>query len=89
MDLSKPRTHSDLILYIWKIIDLPKILKDELAFHISFVLYLMNYDKAKKLIKTSLEKNLLIEHDGYLGLSSELEKKLEWWQKKRKTEIYS
>ena len=48
MNFAIPRNNtSEMLLYIWKIIDLPYILYDDLVFRISFDLYLDPPEKAK------------------------------------------
>lgn len=74
----------ELILYIWKIIDLPKISKSDLLHQITFKLYLLPPEKTANFINKSIENNLLkINLDNTISLSDKLENKFKSWQKKR------
>ncbi|MFW9864870.1 MAG: hypothetical protein ACFFEN_02125 [Candidatus Thorarchaeota archaeon] len=89
MNFAIPRNNnSDLVLYIWKIIDLPSIPLNDLIFKISYELFLQTPDKAKEFIEKCLESNFLNKDDnGNLTLSSSLYKKITVWQKQRKDKI--
>jgi hypothetical protein len=89
MNFTIPRnTNSEMLLYIWKIIDLPFILYNDLLFRISFELYLDPPEKAKLFIKKCIEDKLLIKDDMQnLKLSENLNKQFIDWQKKRKTTV--
>jgi len=89
MNFAIPRNNnSDLVLYLWKIIDLPLISLNDLIFKIAYELFLQPPDKAKIFIEKCLKSNLLTEdNDGNLILSHSLHKKLKTWQKQRKAEI--
>ncbi|MFX0021692.1 MAG: hypothetical protein ACFE9S_05160 [Candidatus Hermodarchaeota archaeon] len=89
MNFAIPRNNtSEMILYIWKIIDLPFISFNDLLFRISFDLYLDSPEKAKKFIKRCIEDNVLIIDDKQnLKLSKELNKQLIEWQKTRKVMV--
>jgi hypothetical protein len=89
MNFAIPRNNpAEMILYIWKIIDLPTITEDDLLFTISFDLFLLSPQKAKELIHSSIENNFLEKHDkDILSLSRNLKKNLENWQLERKEAI--
>ncbi|MFX1388806.1 MAG: DUF2240 family protein [Promethearchaeota archaeon] len=89
MNFAIPRNNkSEMLLYIWKIIDLPYISQNELVFKISFDLFLFHPEKAKEFITNCIESKFLVkDNNQYLKLSKELSSKLENWQKKRKNEI--
>jgi hypothetical protein len=79
---------SELILYIWKILNLQKVSEEDLLYHISFEFFLMPPGKTYVLIQKCVENNLLIRNaDESLSLSENLEKKLHNWQEKRKNLI--
>ena len=89
MNLVVPRNNtSELVLYVWKIIDLPKISKKDLLYKISFELFLMVPEKATIFIDKSIKSEFLIE-DGQknISLTSSLKKKLKSWHSIRKDEI--
>jgi len=89
MNFAIPRKNeTEFLLYIWKIIDLPKISKKDLIYEISFKLFIDSPEKAKKLIDTSIKNNLLVEdHNENLSLSHNLKKNLNSWQVKRRDTI--
>ncbi len=89
MNLAIPReNNTELLLYLWKIIDLPYITLNNLLYKISYELFLIPPDKASIFIKDCLKSNLLTKDDnGKLSLSTSLNEKLKTWQKKRKNEI--
>ena len=89
MNLAIPRKNeTDFLIYIWKIIDLPKISRNDLLYIISFKLFLDPPDRAKIFINQSVKDKLLFKDDkGNLSLSQSLKKKLDIWQSKRKTAI--
>jgi len=89
MNFTIPRKNDDeFILYIWKIIDMPIISKNDLIFKISFELFLDSPETASKLINRLIEKNLLKkDNKNNLSLSPKLKERLENWQKKRNNEI--
>jgi hypothetical protein len=90
MNFAIPRNNtSEMLLYIWKIIDLPYILYNDLLFRISFELYLDPPQKAKNFIDKCIKEKLLIEDDNHhLRLSESLKKQLLDWQKKREKMVY-
>ena len=91
MNFAIPRKNqSDLVLYIWKIIDLPYITLNDLMYKISFELFLLSPQNAEKFIQTSIENKLLeIDEQQTLTLSRNLKKKLHNWQLERKENIIS
>jgi len=89
MNLAIPREdNTELLLYLWKIIDLPYITLNNLLYKISYELFLIPPDKASIFVKENLKSNFLTKDDnGKLSLSTSLNEKLITWQKKRKNEI--
>jgi hypothetical protein len=89
MNLKIPKKDpSELMLYLWKIFDLPQISEKDLLYLISFELLLVSPEQALKLIQNSLKKNILIKNsDTTISLNKELQNKLSTWQKKRKNKI--
>jgi len=91
MNFSLPlKNNEELILYIWKIIDLPNISINDLLYKISFELFLQSPEEALEFIQRSIKRNLLKKDEkDYLRLSQNLEKKLKNWQLERKNIISS
>lgn len=89
MNLKVPQKDAEqLILYLWKIIDLPKISKNDLLYNISFKFFLISPSKASKLIQQSIQKGYLTQNqDGTISLSDTLHGHLNSWQQKRKNKI--
>ncbi len=88
MNLNVPRNEaSELLLYIWKIIDLPSISFPDLIHAISFELFLLSPENARNLVNKSLEKQFLTRENDTLTLSANLRKQLESWQIMRKNKI--
>ena len=89
MILKVPRNNnSELILFLWKIIDLPQISRNNLLYRISFELFLFPPEEATKFIDTCIENNFLIVNEkGDLTPSKSLNTKLKVWQKRRRDEI--
>jgi hypothetical protein len=89
MNFAIPRKNdSELLLYIWKIIDLPFISQNDLIYRISFDLFIFSPNEAKKFINNCIEKKILRKTDNmHLELSTELYQEFNNWQKKRKNEI--
>ena len=89
MNLAIPREdNTELLLYLWKIIDLPYITLNNLLYKISYELFLIPPNKASTFVKNCLKSNILTKDDnGMLNLSTSLNEKLKTWQKKRKNEI--
>ncbi|MFX1591909.1 MAG: hypothetical protein ACFFCL_04365 [Promethearchaeota archaeon] len=90
MNFAVPRkNNSEMLLYIWKVIDLPYILYNDLLYRISFDLFLLSPKEAKNFIDTCIENKFLLKADNnYFKLSEELNQKLKNWQKKRKIDIF-
>ena len=90
MNFAIPRKNiSEMLLYIWKIIDLPFILHKDLLYRISFDLFLFPPKEAKTFISSCLKNKFLVKEDtNILKLSDELNQQLSNWQKKRKIEIF-
>ncbi|MHA1913934.1 MAG: hypothetical protein ACW986_00665 [Promethearchaeota archaeon] len=79
---------TEMLLYFWKIIDLPNINPNDLMFKISYELFLLSPEEAIMFITNCLENKLLIkEEKGNLNLSTTLAEKLQDWQKKRKIKV--
>ncbi|MFX1568707.1 MAG: hypothetical protein ACFFCV_10110 [Promethearchaeota archaeon] len=77
-----------MLLYIWKIIDLPYISLSDLAYRISFELFLLTPNKAKSFIKDCITNKFIIKDDKQrLILSEVLNEELINWQKERKKVI--
>ncbi len=77
-----------MTLYIWKIIELPFISTSDLAYKISFELFLFSPKDAKEFIKKAIHNGLLIVGDNNkLSLSDDLALELKNWHKKRRVEI--
>ncbi|MFX1256425.1 MAG: hypothetical protein ACFFAN_01055 [Promethearchaeota archaeon] len=89
MNFSIPRNNaSELLLYIWKIIDLPSISFNDLLYKISFDLFIFSPQKATEFIDQSIKNNLLKKDTkDNLSLSENLKKKLQKWQINRKSTI--
>lgn len=91
MNFAIPRKNqSDLVLYIWKIVDLPHITLNDLLYKISFEFFLLSPQNAEEFIQDSIENKLLdIDEQQTLTLSLNLKKKLQNWQLERKETISS
>ncbi|MFX1315631.1 MAG: hypothetical protein ACFE9T_07180 [Promethearchaeota archaeon] len=89
MNFAIPRNNnSELLLYIWKIIDLPYISQNDLLFKISFEFFLFSPEEGIKFIKRCIEdKSLIIDAKNNLKLSNTLRQNLINWQKESKFEI--
>ena len=88
MKFEVPKNLPDLILYIWKIINLRNILLDDLIFKISFEMLLIPPNEAEKTIINAIETGLLKrDENDVIRLSENLERKLNLWQEQRKTLI--
>ena len=85
MNFAIPRNNtSEMLIYIWKILDLPSILYNDLLFRISFDLFLESPEKAKDFINRCIKEKFLIKDDNNnLKLSESLNTQLLDWQKKR------
>ncbi|TFG29825.1 MAG: hypothetical protein EU532_02410 [Promethearchaeota archaeon] len=91
MNFTIPRKNpSEMLLYIWKIIDLPNISMNELLYTISFELFFLTPNKAQEFIQSSIKNKLLeIDEKHTLSLSEPLKKTLKKWQANRKEAILS
>ncbi len=91
MNFAIPRKDfSEMLFYLWKVIDLPIISYNDLLYKISFELFLQSPEKAMDFIDKSIEKKLMIKDvNNNLSLSHDLTKKLKIWQEKRKDEIWN
>jgi len=89
MSFSIPRQKiSEMVLYIWKIINFPEIPYDNLFFKISFELFLYSPNEAKDFIENAIKNKFLIQDDHKnLKLSENLNSKFQAWQINRKNEI--
>ncbi|MHA1490130.1 MAG: hypothetical protein ACTSRI_10815 [Promethearchaeota archaeon] len=89
MNFTIPRKNfSEMLFYLWKVIDLPIISYNDLLYKISFELFLQSPEKAMDFIDKSIEKKMLIKDvNNNISLSHDLTKKLKIWQEKRKNEI--
>lgn len=76
---------SDLLLYIWKVIDLPNISMNELLYKISFEFFLLSPEEALEYLQRWIKSNSLEKDDNNnLQLPQNSYKKLKTWQLKRK-----
>ncbi|MFO8019406.1 MAG: hypothetical protein R6U96_12285 [Promethearchaeia archaeon] len=83
-----PKKASEILLYIWKIIEQPAISLDDLLYQVSFNLFVLPPKKAKAFINLALKKNLLRKVDGNkVALSHSLQEQLERWQQNREETI--
>jgi len=79
---------SEMVLHIWKIIDLPSIQQDDLLHKISFELFLFSPKEAKEFINIAIHKgSLILIGDDRIKLSETLALELCKWHEKRKTHI--
>jgi hypothetical protein len=89
MKFTIPRNNSsELLLFIWKIIDLPYISQNDLLYKLSFDFFLFSPEEVINFINGCTKNKLLIKDaNNNLKLSNELKQKLKNWQNKRKQEI--
>jgi hypothetical protein len=89
MRFNIPRNNLDeMVIYIWKIVDLPYILYDDLLFNVIFEYFIFTPDEASLFIEDVLKKKLLIqETNSLLRLSDDLNQIFLKWQKERRFEI--
>jgi hypothetical protein len=90
MNLADPPHNNPklLLLYLWKIIDLPTISLNNLLFRISYDLFMLPPDNAHDFINLCLKNKFLsITEKNYLILSNSLKTELRDWQNHRKNEI--
>ncbi len=77
-----------MVLYIWKIIELPFISLSDLIYELSFELFLFSPNDASQFIQKVVDNNFLIEiSNNMFKLPSNLDQKLNNWHKKRKAQI--
>ncbi len=89
MKLTIPRDNPDeMLLYIWKIIDLPYISYDDLLYKIIFEFFIYLPKEAISFLNNALKSGLLIEDENSnFRLSDKLYRKFKIWQKGRQLEI--
>lgn len=89
MNFAIPRGNtSEMVLHIWKIIELPSIPQDDLLYKISFKLFLFSPKEAKEFINVAIHKGyLILKSDERIKLSESLALELKKWHEKRKTHI--
>ncbi len=89
MNFSIPRNNnSEMLLYIWKIIDIPTISQNDLLYKISFELFLFPPNEAISFINNCLDNQLLVKDNNLnFTLSKNLNQQLKNWQKKRKKAV--
>jgi hypothetical protein len=89
MNFAIPRENlSEMVLYIWKIIDYPQIILSDLAYKISFEIFLFSPNEAKKFIENAIKQQYLTKtSDNYVKLSNGLEKQLKTWNQRQKDKI--
>ncbi len=89
MDFSIPRSnYSEMVLYIWKIIEIPNISINDLIYRISFDLFLFSPKDGKEFIKKAINNGFLeTDNDNKLSLSNDLTHKLKNWHNKRRNTI--
>jgi len=79
---------SEMVLHIWKIIELPSIQQDDFVHKISFELFLFSPKEAKEFINVAIHKgSLILIGDDRIKLSESLALELFKWHEKRKTHI--
>ena len=62
MNFAIPRNNnSEMLLYIWKIIDIPKVSQNDLLYKISFELFLFPPNEAISFINNCLDNQLLVK----------------------------
>lgn len=90
MNLADPPLNNPqlLLVYLWKIIDLPIISLNNLLFRISYDLFLLPPDKAHEFINLCIEnKFLVVTKENDLTISNSLKNELRDWQNHRKNEV--
>ena len=89
MNFAIPRNNnSEMVLYIWKIIELPSISLSDLLYELSFELFLFSPNGASQFIQKVVDNKFLIEvPNNMFKLSHNLEQKLKNWHIKRKAQI--
>ncbi len=86
MNFAIPRkSETDFLLYIWKIMGLPIISKNDLIYEISFKLFFDSPEKANLFVDKSIKNNYLVKDDNEnLSLAQNVKKNLQSWRSKRK-----
>ena len=89
MKFSPPTDLRGIMLYLWKIIDNPRILKDTLNNFIAFDLSLTTLNKAKKMVEQAVKQGYLLEDSTleYVKLNDDLEKEFLEWQNNGKLKV--
>jgi hypothetical protein len=89
MKITVPRDNpDDMILYTWKIIDLPYISYEDLLYKVIFEYFIFDPKEASLFIDDALTNGLLVQNENsLLRLSDELDQRLKEWQKMRKIKI--
>ena len=89
MNFAIPRNNaSDMLCYIWKVIDIPYISQNDLIYKISFIFYILSPKNALSFINKCIEDKLLLKDDNQnLRLSNNLIMKIKKWNDQRKYEI--
>lgn len=88
MSFAIPRNNdSDLLLYIWRIIEAPSIDISDLIYLLSFKLYIFLPDEAHLFIDRMISGAFLLKETSKLSISSQIKEKLEKWQIEQKRNI--
>ncbi|MFW9949371.1 MAG: hypothetical protein ACFFKA_04530 [Candidatus Thorarchaeota archaeon] len=89
MNFAVPRESlTEMVLYIWKIINYPQISLDDLIFKISFELFLFNPNEAKFFIEKAIKGRFLSKaSDNIIKLTNSLETRLIEWQRIQKIDF--
>ena len=89
MNFAIPRGNtSEMVLHIWKIIELPSIQQDDFLHIISFELFLFSPKEAMEFINVAIHDGyLILEGDERIKLSKSLALELNKWHEKRKMQI--
>jgi hypothetical protein len=89
MRFSVPRGDVDeMLLYIWKIIDLPNISYEDFLYKIIFEYFIFTPKDASSFIDSALSKGSLVRDEkSNVNLSDDLNQKFIEWQEKRQEEI--
>jgi len=89
MDFTIPRDNkTEILLHIWKVIDLPSISLHDLLYKISYELFLIPPKSSISFVMDNIQnQNLIKDENQNLKLSEMLFKKLQKWQNSRKSEI--
>lgn len=82
-----PSNHKELIIYIWRSLDLQSIGREELIYYISFELFLLKPNKSVQLVNELIKKGFLVEKSGKVFLSKELRENFITWQKKKNEKV--